>query len=106
MAAAALVVIFGAVVFSLPPEKLAWQGPYVMGTLLLPRPSPGAFVRPETMRDNADSAFSLLAFFSVVGIIGLCVRKVYTNRPGAGRLRRGSASRTPVAGKVPAGRAP
>jgi len=88
LAAAALVVIFGFVVFSVPPERLAWQGAYVMGTLLLPTPSHPGYVRPEAMRENADSSFSLLAFFSVAGILGLAVRKLQGILPG--RRRGGS----------------
>jgi hypothetical protein len=88
LAAAALVVIFGFVVFSVPPEKLAWQGAYVMGTLLLPTPSQNPYVRPDAMRENSDSAFSLLAFFSVAGILCLAVKRVHEKRPG-GRPDRG-----------------
>jgi hypothetical protein len=82
LAAAVLLVIFGFVVFSVPPEKLAWQGAYVMGTLLLPTPSQNPYVRPDAMRENSDSAFSLLAFFSVAGILGLAVKKIHENIPG------------------------
>ena len=85
-AAAALVVIFGFVVFSVPADRLAWQGAYVMGTLLLPPPSQ-AYVRPETMRENADSSFSLLAFLSVAGILGLAAKKIHENLPGDRRKR-------------------
>ena len=76
VAAAALLVIFASVVFTMPSERLAWQAPYVMGTLLLPRPSPGPYVRPEMLKENSDSSFSLLAFVSVAGILGLAVRKI------------------------------
>ncbi|MGE5190821.1 MAG: hypothetical protein ACM3NF_12275 [Gemmatimonadota bacterium] len=75
-AAAALLVIFAAVLFAIPPERLAWQGPYVMGTLLLPKPSAAPYVRPEMLKDSADSAFSLLAFLSVAGILALAARKL------------------------------
>lgn len=76
VAAAALVVIFACVVFSMPAERLAWQAPYVMGTLLLPKPSPAPYVRSETQKENADSSFSLLAFLSVAGILVLAIRKI------------------------------
>ncbi len=76
VAAAALVVIFAAVVFSVPEEKLAWQGAYVMGTLLLPTPSARPYVRTDAMRENADASFSLLAFASVAGIVGLVARRM------------------------------
>jgi len=84
LAAAALVTIFGFVVFSVPSERLAWQGAYVMGTLLLPTPSQPPYVRPEAMRENADSSFSLLGFFSVAGILGLLMKKLHENLPGRG----------------------
>lgn len=76
VAAAALLVIFASVVFSIPSERLAWQAPYVMGILLLPRPSPGPYVRPETLKENTDSSLSLLAFISVAGIFALAARKI------------------------------
>ena len=65
--AAALLVIYGCVLFSVPAERLMWQGAYVMGTLQLPKPSPN-YVRSEPMRENADASFNLLGFLSVVGI--------------------------------------
>jgi len=68
--AASLLVIFGAVVFSISPERLAWQGPLVMGTLALPTPNPAKVVLPE-QRIHADSLFSFLGFMSLVGILGL-----------------------------------
>lgn len=86
VASAALLVLFGCVVFTIPAERLAWQGPYVMGTLLLPRPTPG-YVRAEVQKVNSDSSFNLLGFFSVAGILVLSARKVWKNLPG-GRLDR------------------
>jgi len=76
VAAAALLVIYACVVFSLPSERLAWQGSYVMGTLLLPKPSQTHYVRSETLKENADSSFNLLGFFSVAGILVLAIRKI------------------------------
>lgn len=71
VAAAALLVIFATVLFAIPSERLAWQGPYVMGTLLLPKPSPGPYVRADILRESADSSFSFLGFVSVAGILVL-----------------------------------
>lgn len=68
--AASLLVIFGAVVFSVSPERLAWQGPLVMGTLAMPTPNPAMVVRLER-RAQSDSLFSFLGFLSVAGILGL-----------------------------------
>jgi hypothetical protein len=76
VAAAALLVIYACVVFSLPSERLAWQGSYVMGTLLLPKPSQTHYVRSEMLKENADSSFNLLGFFSVAGILVLAIRKI------------------------------
>lgn len=73
--AAALLVIFACVVFSIPPERLAWQAPYVMGTLLLPKPSMGPYVRPAILEENTDSTLSLLAFLSAAGILCILARK-------------------------------
>lgn len=73
VAAAALLVIFATVVFSVPSERMMWQGSHVMGILLLPKPSRTPYVRTEQMVENADSAFNLLGFFSVVGILGLAI---------------------------------
>lgn len=73
IAAAALSVIFGAVIFSLPSERLAWQGPLVMGTLAMPKPNPARIFRVES-RENTDSLLSFLGFLSVVGILGLAGR--------------------------------
>lgn len=75
IAAAALSVMFGAVIFSLPPEKLAWQGPLVMGTLAMPKPNPARVFRVES-REDTDSLLSFLGFLSVVGIFGLAGRKL------------------------------
>jgi len=52
-----------------------WQGSYVMGILLLPKPSP-AYVRSEPMKENADTSFNLLGFLSVAGILVLAIRKI------------------------------
>ncbi len=68
--AAALLVIFGAVVFSVSPERLAWQGPLVMGTLAMPTPNPSMFA-VQDRQGQSDSLFSLLGFMSVAGILGL-----------------------------------
>jgi hypothetical protein len=78
--AAALLVIYGCVLFSVPSERLMWQGSYVMGTLLLPKPSPN-YVRPEPMRENADASFNLLGFLSVVGILVLVIKMSSSKRP-------------------------
>jgi len=87
VAAAALVVIFACVVFSIPSERLAWQAPYVMGTLLLPKPSPAPYIRSETQKENADSSFSLLAFFAVAGILVLAIRKTPDFPGGRGGIQ-------------------
>lgn len=76
LAAVALLVIYACVVFSVPSERLAWQGSYVMGILLLPKPSAAPYVRPVSMAENASSSFSLLGFFSAVGILVLAIRKI------------------------------
>ena len=68
--AASLLVIFGAVLFSVSPERLAWQGPLVMGTLAMPTPNPAMVVLLER-RAQSDSLFSFLGFMSVAGILGL-----------------------------------
>ena len=86
-AAAALLVIYACVVFSIPSERLAWQGAYVMGTLLLPKPSLAPYVRPETMKENADSSFNLLGFISVAGILVLAIRKI-PDLPQVRKVRR------------------
>ena len=66
----ALLLIFAAVVSSIPDNRLAWQGPLVMGALSLPKPNP-AKLPPRDMRPNSESMFSLLGFVSAVGILGL-----------------------------------
>jgi len=76
LAAAALLVIYACVLFSVPSERLAWQGSYVMGILLLPKPSAAPYVRSVTLTENADSSFSLIGFFSAVGILVLAIRKI------------------------------
>jgi hypothetical protein len=68
--AIALLLIFSGVVSSIPENRLAWQGPLVMGTLALPKPNP-AKLPPRDMRPNSDSMFSLLGFVSAVSILGL-----------------------------------
>ena len=68
--AASLLVIFGAVIFSVSPERLAWQGPLVMGTLSMPKPNPSHILLRDP-RPNSDSMFSLLGFISVMGILAL-----------------------------------
>lgn len=75
IAATALAVMFGAVLFSIPAEKLAWQGPLVMGTLAMPKPNPATVYRVES-REDTDSLLSFMGFLSVIGILGLCGRKL------------------------------
>ncbi|MBE0605110.1 MAG: hypothetical protein IH610_02340 [Deltaproteobacteria bacterium] len=87
VAAVALLVIFGCVVFSVPSERLMWQGSYVMGILLLPKPSPAPYVRSEIMKENADASFNLLGFLSVAGILVLAIRKIPDLRPVRRALR-------------------
>ncbi len=70
LGAAVLVIIFSLVVSSVPDNRLAWQGPLVMGTLSLPKPNPANIV-PRDLRPNSDSMFSLLGFLSVMGILAL-----------------------------------
>lgn len=98
LASAVLVILYAGVVFSIPAERLAWQAPHVMGTLLLPKPSPGPYVRSDAMRDNAYSSFNLLAFFSVLGILGLVARNLSSRHPGPGGKRAGPPVR-PQAGE-------
>jgi hypothetical protein len=73
IAAAGLLVIFGTVLFAVPADRLAWQGPLVMGTLAMPTPSVGTYVRSE-LQGNSDSLFSLMGFMSVAGILVLTGR--------------------------------
>jgi hypothetical protein len=73
--AAALLVIFGTVVFSVPSERLAWQGPLVMGTLAMPTPNPANVISSEPLV-NSDSLFSLMGFLSVAGILVLTGKKL------------------------------
>ena len=68
--AASLLVIFGAVVFSVSPERLAWQGPLIMGTLAMPTPNPAKVILHERYA-HSDSLYSFLAFISAAGILGL-----------------------------------
>ncbi|MGA6994150.1 MAG: hypothetical protein WBX50_09655 [Candidatus Deferrimicrobiaceae bacterium] len=83
--AASLLVIFGAVVFSVSPERLAWQGPLVMGTLAMPTPNPAKVVLLERQAQS-DSLFSLLGFMSVAGILGLG-GKWFFAKPLPGQIR-------------------
>lgn len=80
IAAAALAVIFGAVIFSVPSEKLAWQGPLVMGALALPKPNPAKVYRVES-REGTESLLSFMGFLSVVGILGLAGKKLLPGPP-------------------------
>ncbi len=75
--AAALVVLFSAVVLSIPENRLTWQGPLVMGTLAMPKPNPAKII-PRDMRPDSNSLFSLMGFLSVVGILGLGGRWFFT----------------------------
>ena len=84
IAAAGLLVIFGAVLFSVPADRLAWQGPLVMGTLAMPTPSARTLVRPE-LQANSDSLFSLMGFFSVAGILVLSGRRLIA-KPSPGKV--------------------
>ncbi|GAB4370831.1 MAG: hypothetical protein Kow00128_18190 [Deltaproteobacteria bacterium] len=88
IAAAALSVIFGAVLFSIPSEKLAWQGPLVMGTLAMPKPNPNpAKVYRVESREETDSLLSFMGFLSVIGILGLTGRKLLPTAPHAPKIR-------------------
>jgi hypothetical protein len=78
--AIALLLIFSGVVSSIPENRLAWQGPLVMGTLALPKPNP-AKLPPRDMRPNSDSMFSLLGFVSAVSILGLGGRWFFSKPP-------------------------
>jgi len=82
--AAALVILFAAVVLSVPDNRLAWQGPLVMGTLAMPTPNPAKFT-PRDMRPDSNSLFSLMGFLSVVGVLGLGGRWFLT-RPSPGKV--------------------
>lgn len=83
--AVSLLVIFGTVVFSVPPERLAWQGPLVMGTLAMPAQNPANFVLHERPA-HSDSLFSFLGFVSVAGILGLG-RKWLFAKPSPKKVR-------------------
>ena len=83
--AAALVVVFSAVVSSIPDNRLAWQGPLVMGTLAMPTPNPAKFP-PRDVRPNSDSMFSLLGFLSVVGVLGLA-GKWFLTKPSPKKVK-------------------
>jgi len=83
--AASLLVIFGAVVFSVSPERLAWQGPLVMGTLAMPTPNLAKVVLHERQA-QADSLFSFLGFMSVAGILGLSSKWFFT-KPSPKKVR-------------------
>jgi len=97
--AAALLVIYGCVLFSVPSERLMWQGAYVMGTLQLPNPSPN-YVRSEPMRENADASFNLLGFLSVVGILILAIRKIPDLSPVRRALRPDHGLRVSIEEKI------
>jgi len=84
--AASLLVIFGAVIFSVSPERLAWQGPLVMGTLAMPTPNPANVVLPERQAQS-DSLFSLLGFLSVAGILGLSGKWLFA-KPSPKKVRK------------------
>ena len=75
IAAAALAVIFGSVVFSIPSEKLAWQGPLVMGALALPKPNPAKIYRVDS-REATESVLSFMGFLSVIGVLGLAGKRL------------------------------
>jgi hypothetical protein len=100
VASAALLVIFGCVVFSMPSERLAWQAPYVMGGLLLPKPSGGPYVRSDAVKDGADALFSLLGFFSVAGILVLAIRKIPDMPPVGKALRLDRGLQVPIEDKI------
>jgi len=97
--AAALLVIYGCVLFSVPSEKLMWQGAYVMGTLQLPKPTTN-YVRSEPMRENSDTSFNLLGFLSVVGILVLAIRKVPDLLPVRRALRPDHRLRVSIEEKI------
>jgi len=78
--AIALLLIFTSVVSSVPDNRLAWQGPLVMGALSLPKPNP-AELPPRDMRPNSDSMYSLMGFVSAVGILGLGGRWFFAKPP-------------------------
>lgn len=80
IAAAALAVMFGAVIFSIPSEKLAWQGPLVMGTLAMPKPNPAKVYRVESREIN-ESLLSFMGFLSVIGILALAGKKLIPESP-------------------------
>lgn len=81
LVAAALVLLFIGVVWSVPPDRLAWQGPLVMGTLAMPTPNPPKF-RQRALRHNSGSLFSLLAFVSDAGIAVLAVPRLLAKPRG------------------------
>jgi len=78
-AGAALAVIFGCVVFSMPADQLAWQGSYVMGALLLP--APASAPAAAAARAGAGSFYSFLGFVSVLGILGLATSRILPGPP-------------------------
>jgi len=90
IAAAALSVMFGAVVFSIPSEKLAWQGPLVMGTLAMPKPNPARVYRVES-REDTDSLLSFMGFLSVLGILGIAGRKLLPTSVPTRKIRPSGA---------------
>lgn len=84
LGAAALVVIFTAVISAVPDNRLAWQGPLVMGTLSMPKPNTSHIILGDP-RPNSDSMFSLLGFLSVMGILALGGRWFFA-KPSAGKV--------------------
>ena len=99
VAAAALLVIYACVVFSVPSERLMWQGSYVMGILLLPKPSL-SYVRSEPMRENADTSYNLLGFLSVAAILVLAIRKIPDLPPVRRVFRLDHALRVSIEEKI------
>lgn len=83
--AASLLVIFGTVVLSVSPERLAWQGPLVMGTLAMPTPNPAKVVLLDRQAQS-DPMFSFLGFMSVAGILGLS-SKWFFAKPAPKKVR-------------------
>jgi hypothetical protein len=83
--AVSLLFIFGAVVFSVSPERLAWQGPLVMGTLAMPTPHLAKAVLHERQAQS-DALFSFLGFMSVAGILGLSMKWFFA-KPSPKKVR-------------------
>lgn len=85
LGAAALVIVFAAVISAVPDNRLAWQGPLVMGTLSMPKPNPSHILLHDPL-PNSDSMFSLLGFISVMGILALGGRWFF-GKPSPGKVR-------------------